>query len=56
MPRVAKAINSSFILALGDNFYSAGVTLATDARFAETWGNVFTDESLMVPWYLCAGK
>ncbi|XP_060066880.1 tartrate-resistant acid phosphatase type 5-like [Ylistrum balloti] len=44
------------ILALGDNFYFDGVKDVTDKRFKETYEDVFTRQSLMVPWHVIAGN
>ena len=52
----AARVNSQFTLALGDNFYFTGVHNGADARFQETFENVFTAESLMKPWYVIAGN
>ncbi|XP_069129879.1 tartrate-resistant acid phosphatase type 5-like [Argopecten irradians] len=44
------------ILALGDNFYFDGVKNVADKRFKETYEDVYTSKSLMVPWHLIAGN
>ena len=54
MARVATAQNSSFVLALGDNFYSHGQ--ATPRRFAATYEKVYHQKSLQIPWYVVAGN
>lgn len=57
MAIIAKSIDSQFVLALGDNFYSHGIsTDVDDPRFEQTWKSVYSDESLQTPWYLCAGN
>lgn len=53
---IGSTINAQFVLALGDNFYSHGVQNADDPRFQETFENVFTADSLQVPWYVVAGN
>jgi len=54
MARVATAQNSSFVLALGDNFYSHGQ--ATPKRFAATYEKAYHQKSLQIPWYVVAGN
>eukprot|EP00051_Salpingoeca_urceolata_P033091 m.18904 g.18904 ORF g.18904 m.18904 type:complete len:324 (+) comp5814_c0_seq1:76-1047(+) len=56
MNEIAPKVNSSFILALGDNFYSEGVKSEYDTRFKYTFENVFYQESLQTPWYVLAGN
>lgn len=40
----------------GDNFYYDGVKNVEDARFKETYSEVFDEKSLQVPWYVIAGN
>lgn len=54
MARVATAQNSTFVLALGDNFYSHGQ--ATPQRFAATYEKAYHQKSLQIPWYVVAGN
>ncbi|XP_038056241.1 tartrate-resistant acid phosphatase type 5-like [Patiria miniata] len=57
MGDIAKKINSTFVMALGDNFYTFGIrTDAHDKRFKETFEDVFTAKSLQTPWYVVAGN
>lgn len=57
MGPIATQIQSTMILALGDNFYDKGVpTNEHDPRFQETFENVYTEQSLMTPWYVVAGN
>ena len=53
---VAGKINAHFTVALGDNFYYAGVTDVHDKRFKETFEDVFTASSLQHNWYVIAGN
>lgn len=56
MSETADRLETQFTIALGDNFYESGVKDVDDPRFQETFENVFTAESLMTPWYFCAGN
>jgi hypothetical protein len=62
---IAKAMGSysdsfkpSFIIALGDNFYSNGVSSSTDSYWDYLWVNVYLDyyPSLRVSWYPVFGN
>lgn len=46
MDRAAAQLGADFTLALGDNFYSTGVSSVDDPRFNLTFENVFTGDSL----------
>lgn len=46
MNTVATNLKAKFGLALGDNFYHAGVTCVTDKRFDETFEKIFTGDAL----------
>merc|ERR1719272_2004226 len=46
MNTAAKTLGAKFTLALGDNFYTTGVTSVTDKRFEETFETCFTGSSL----------
>ncbi|GFO04675.1 tartrate-resistant acid phosphatase type 5 [Plakobranchus ocellatus] len=45
-----------YVFELGDNFYFNGVKDVTDPRFKQTFEDVYTADSLQVPWYLIAGN
>lgn len=62
---VAKAMGSysdkfqpSFVVALGDNFYTNGVSSSTDVYWDYLWTNVYLDyyAALRIPWYPVFGK
>lgn len=46
MNAAAQSLGATFALALGDNFYSGGVKSVNDARFKETFEDVFTGPAL----------
>ncbi|CAF5167367.1 unnamed protein product, partial [Rotaria magnacalcarata] len=56
MGRLGTKLNTSFQLALGDNFYFSGVESVNDPRFEHTFERVFTASSLQTPWYVLAGN
>jgi len=66
MSTVASVRNSSFVVALGDNFYSRGIRpgssrkAESDARkrFERTFGDAYGDDDSLkgVPWYVTAGN
>ncbi|HEY3250292.1 MAG TPA: tartrate-resistant acid phosphatase type 5 family protein [Ignavibacteria bacterium] len=45
-----------FILTLGDNFYPAGVKSTKDKQWKTSFEDVYSDESLQCPWYICFGN
>jgi len=45
-----------WILAIGDNFYSKGVSGVDDPQFKDKFENTFTAPSLNVPWYVVSGN
>jgi tartrate-resistant acid phosphatase type 5 len=47
--RLAGEVNAPFTIALGDNFYQAGVKNVEDPRFEQTFENVFTSPNLQAP-------
>jgi tartrate-resistant acid phosphatase type 5 len=57
MALVAKKINATAIISLGDNFYGDGIqTDETSRRFEHTWEAVYNADTLLLPWYLIAGN
>jgi acid phosphatase len=56
MGQTAEAINSSFVISLGDNFYPRGVENVNDRQWTETFERAFTAPSLMTPWNVVAGN
>jgi len=56
MDKIAQNIKSEFVVALGDNFYSNGVTNENDNRFKTSFDSVYTPTSLQTNWYVIAGN
>ncbi|XP_030852636.1 tartrate-resistant acid phosphatase type 5 [Strongylocentrotus purpuratus] len=54
--KVADNFKADFIVELGDNFYENGVKDVHDPRFRQTFEDVYTAESLQVPWYIVPGN
>jgi tartrate-resistant acid phosphatase type 5 len=58
MAKVAREQEAEFVLALGDNFYYAG--LMDDAfakmRFEQTFERVYNHDELQVPWHIISGN
>jgi len=47
---------ASFVISVGDNFYEVGVKNVTDPLFQLSYENVYTADSLKVPWYAILGN
>lgn len=57
MAATAEEIDASYVVALGDNFYFAGIRSDEhDFRFKSTFEDVFSQDSLDIPWLVCAGN
>ncbi|KQM61531.1 MULTISPECIES: metallophosphoesterase [unclassified Sphingomonas] len=56
MGRTAAAAQSDFVLAIGDNFYSDGVTSIDDPLWQSVFEGVYTHPALQVPWYALLGN
>ena len=56
MAKSAEAVGSRFVLAMGDNFYFAGVKSVHDPLWQSVWQTRFTAPSLMTPWFACLGN
>ncbi|KAK9904250.1 hypothetical protein WJX75_007708 [Coccomyxa subellipsoidea] len=58
---VAKAMgrvghNLDFVISVGDNFYESGLTSVEDTQFDTSFTEVYTAESLQVPWHVVLGN
>ncbi|UJR16223.1 hypothetical protein I4U23_003133 [Adineta vaga] len=56
MGKLGVKLNTTFQLALGDNFYYDGVQSVNDSRFQNTFEHVFSATALQTPWYVLAGN
>ena len=58
MGTVSEYLTPSFVLALGDNFYTKGVTSSTDVYWEYLWEDVYLRDyaGLRVPWYPVFGN
>lgn len=52
----AKALNLSFVMALGDNFYPSGVASTLDHRWIDSYEDIYTAHSLQTDWYVALGN
>jgi len=48
--------NTSWVLAVGDNFYPDGVEGLDDEQWQDTYTNIYTDPAFNVPFYVVAGN
>lgn len=56
MGRATAEARSDFVLAIGDNFYSDGVTSTDDPLWQSVFEGVYTHPALQVPWYALLGN
>jgi tartrate-resistant acid phosphatase type 5 len=56
MSRRAVAINSRFVISVGDNFYEDGVTSVTDPQWKASFEDVYTRPGLMTKWHVILGN
>lgn len=56
MANVARSKDTSFVLAVGDNFYNDGVVDDQDPQWNATYADVYSDPSLQIPWYAILGN
>jgi len=54
--RTAAEIGARLTLAVGDNFYPAGVESVGDSHWQESFEGVYTAPSLQIPWYAALGN
>lgn len=57
LPLQAAELDAKFVLALGDNFYHSGIHGdSSDARFHQTFEDVYSSRPLQIPFYVVAGN
>ncbi|CAF1299014.1 unnamed protein product [Rotaria sordida] len=56
MGKLGVKLNTTFRLALGDNFYYDGIRAVNNSRFQNTFEHVFSVTSLQTSWYVLAGN
>lgn len=54
MGRVGQQLGIEFVISVGDNFYQHGLTGPLDPKFATSFSNIYTADSLQTQWF--AGK
>lgn len=52
----AKEIRASFVVTCGDNFHGKGVPGPKDPLWSENFEKVYSQEALMIPWYITLGN
>jgi tartrate-resistant acid phosphatase type 5 len=52
----AKDIKASFVVTCGDNFHGKGVSSVADPLWSVNFEKVYTNKSLMIPWYITLGN
>ena len=56
MGRTAEAINSRFVVSVGDNFYENGVDSLEDPQWRTSYLDVYTQPALQTPWKVLLGN
>lgn len=56
MGKHATRTRSRCVMSVGDNFYDDGVASATDPQWRTSFEDVYTADSLQVPWYVALGN
>lgn len=56
MGRTAQAINSRFVVSVGDNFYENGVESVSDPQWQSSFEDVYTASALQTPWHVVLGN
>lgn len=56
MGKTAAAMNSRFVVSMGDNFYENGVTGLDDPYWQTSFEDIYTADSLQTPWKIILGN
>jgi len=56
LTKTIPAVNASFLMSLGDNFYPKGVQTDTDPQWTKTYTNNFKDPAFDLTWYITLGN
>ena len=56
MGRAAAAHKSSFVITCGDNYHGSGISSADSPRWKAEYEEVYSNPSLMIPWYPALGN
>lgn len=56
MGRCAENLHSRCVISVGDNFYEDGVRSASDPQWRTSFEDIYTADSLHVPWYVALGN
>jgi|SRR5436190_12602367 len=52
----AEHLDSRFVIAVGDNFYDAGVQSVTDPHWKRSFEDIYSAKALQTPWYAILGN
>ena len=52
----AGEVNASFVVTCGDNFHGKGVSSVTDPLWKVNFEEVYSNKSLLIPWYITLGN
>jgi acid phosphatase len=56
MGKAAKKFGSRHVISVGDNFYENGVQSASDPQWRSSFDEIYTAQSLQIPWYVALGN
>lgn len=56
MSRRAVAVDSQFVISVGDNFYDDGVSSVSDPQWKSSFEDVYTRPGLMTKWHVILGN
>jgi len=56
MGRVGQQLGIEFVISVGDNFYQHGLTGPRDPKFAKSFSDIYTADSLQTQWFAVLGN